>query len=439
MRILKPNDRNSLRSTDLQNKQFKPVEFKLDIHRKLNSSLCVPSLIYSYSVCIGYIRNWFLSKFPEDYFKSVYVEGKHALDEFKRPPGKLVKLPKPTLAIIPQPQWDFDNENLNWDYGDRYRFISMTNDKDVFFKDSKKEIFIGIRPDLLLVNFNFRMKVNTRAKQMDLYKYIQMSIGTDATSGEYVTMDFHFPYDLALQIAHDVGFKVENNKITDILGFLHYLNSHSNVPFTYKIRKDKNLDEFFIRCRNYIHIRQPNDLQVDDGERQGQISSNYIVEYDIQVRFPTPRFYRYFSSKAHQYIKSVDDNGDIKAYYVNYNAIPETNKNNWELYFTIDYEEDDIDKPLLINIKDIFKESDLQKVIDFTNKQAISPALFVDIHLYNDQVEIPIRVDWSRYALTTVGCVKAHVSRIAVYLDKEYVNLQINNLNDYYSNRISSE
>ena len=436
MEILKPTDKRVLKSSDLQKMDLKPVKFTRNIHKKLNSSTCIPSTMYMYSMCIGYIQHWFLSNFPDGYFKSVFVEGKHALEEFKRPPGKLVKIPKPALSIIPQPNWDFDNENLNWDYGTRTNFISMTSDRDVFFKDSTKGLFIGVRPDLLLVDFNFRAKVNTRAKQIDLYRYMQMSLGTDDTIGEYVTMDFHFPYDLALQIANDAGFSINNNKITDILGFLKYLNSHSNVPFTYKIRKDKNINEFFIRHVNYIHIRKPTDIQIDDGERQGQISSNYIAEYQVQVRFPAPRYFRYFSSKAHQYIKSIDDDGNIRAYFVNYNAIPERNIKNWELYFTIDYEDDAIDKPLEIDLFEVIDGSDLKKVIDFVKEQALSPALFVDIHLYNKQSEIPIKINWDKYKLYTVGLVLDHVSRLAVYIDKEYVNTQINNINEFYSNRL---
>lgn len=428
------NGERRLRQEDYD--RLKPVTFGKKMTKKLNGSACVPSNINAYSLCIGYIKNWFISKFPEGYFKSVYVEGKHVFEELKKTPGELVKKPKPALSIVPQPDWSFDNENLNWSYGNMKNMIMRTSGRDVFFRDINKNLYMSMVCDLMLVNFTFRIKVNTRAKQVDLEQYIQNVVGTDSTEGSYVTMDFHFPYDLALQIAKDAGFTVKDNTIDNVLGFLGYLNSHSNLPFMYKIRNINGRNEFFVRQTQYVHIRYPEAIDLDDGERQNHISSNFILTYEIQVRFPAPKFYKYFSYTIHDLIKKMDEDGNIKAYITNFSQVPLIDEHGWEQYFVVDYEDPDTDKPLEIDMAELFKSSDILKVIEFTTKQKLSPALYMDIKLFNANREFDIRIDWDNFKITTIGTVLEKISRIAVYLDKKYVNEQIIYMKDYYSNRL---
>ena len=64
--------------------KFKPLKFGRVQKIKLLSSLCTPSYVHAYSLCIGYMKKWFLDHFPENYFKTIYIEGKHVIDEYKK-------------------------------------------------------------------------------------------------------------------------------------------------------------------------------------------------------------------------------------------------------------------------------------------------------------------------------------------------------------------
>ena len=59
-------------------------EFRARNSKTLYRSICVPSSTQSYSLCIEFMKRWFLSKFPENTFKSIYVEGKNIYDDYKR-------------------------------------------------------------------------------------------------------------------------------------------------------------------------------------------------------------------------------------------------------------------------------------------------------------------------------------------------------------------
>lgn len=423
--------------------RFRPVEFSTVVHKKLMTSLCVPSFVHAYSLCISYMESWFMGKFPENYFKTVYVEGKHALAEFIRHDNQsngLIKRPKPALSITPTPDYSFTNNELNWNLNNSNSHARMTHGRDIFFKDQDKHIIIGVNPEVLMINFNFKIKVNTRAKQVDIYRFILNNIGTTCTEGNYVDFDFHVPYDMMIQLANDIGFEIKDNKILNILDFLDYVNSRSVFPIVYKVRLINGKNEFFIRARNYVHIRYPNEIRLDDGERQGQISSNYILDYEVQVRFPCPRYYRYLSQYEHKKITTLDDEGNIKAYYVDFSSIPISNSKGWQTFSEADLAstKEELHTQIKIEFKELLEDTDLLSIIEFTKMQHLAPELFVDIKAYNNNSELLIDIDWDNYIINTIEPISTEITRIVVYVDRKYLNEQISLRDDYYTTQIGS-
>ena len=65
--------------------EITPNEFeKSNNHSKsLYRSICVPSTTQAYSLCVEYMKKWFLSKFNKNMFKSVKEEGKNIYDDFR--------------------------------------------------------------------------------------------------------------------------------------------------------------------------------------------------------------------------------------------------------------------------------------------------------------------------------------------------------------------
>ena len=51
---------------------------------KLHDYISIPSEVHVYSLGIEYMKNWFLEQFSTDYFKTVYVNGKHIFDDYRR-------------------------------------------------------------------------------------------------------------------------------------------------------------------------------------------------------------------------------------------------------------------------------------------------------------------------------------------------------------------
>lgn len=409
------------------------------IHSKtLYRSICVPSTVQAYSLCIEYVKQWFLSKFNKDYFKSIYVEGKNIYDDFRSlSKVDLIKRQKPSLTITPSFSWDFNDENIDaYPYGmELYTQTGMF--KNSFFSCKETDSYLGIGLETILMPFNFRIRLETRAQQLDLYKFIKMACRVGFTCGEDTNLDFHIPYPLMIQLAKDNGFttteekldgKVVRERINEIPRFLHWLNSHSVLPFLYKHRTLNGNNEFFLRMTNmYVHLR-PTDISADDGEREGQMTNNFAIELSVEVRFPAPKMYAYYSNNEHElntiYSSWFQTGGPVSnCYTFKEIEIPETNRYGWDLYMSTTYEDDDFvltESKLNIDLSELL-EGDIGRCIVDCIEKGISPSIFCEFLFYNGAEYITGNFDWESLKFESDELVRSPNTYIGIYVDKAYI------------------
>lgn len=405
---------------------------------KLLRSLAMPSSIHTYSLCIEYMKKWFLSKFEKNTFKHVHVEGKHAFDDFRTMnKTEMLKRIKPVLSIIPQIDLEFDDEKLDsYPYGGEI-YTMRSKLGDTFYRNRSKDLYIGMSAELHLINFTFKCKYSTKAQQMDAYRYMKLFFRVGYTQGEDVSMDFHVPYGLMLQLAHDEGFEVKDNKIQDVVGFLSHINQQSLLPFMYKFRCINGTDEFFIRLDElYVHIRTT-DISADEGERVGQLMDNYTIELNAQVRFPAPKFYVYYSAKDHTYIKFKKEAESIPAFEVQMLDLPKVNEKGWNQFLTTEYQEEELDKPLEIDFSELFNSGDLGEVIKYNNSIHISSDVCIELRLFNNGKPLDFEMDWNTMILKCPNNPENIITNIAIYVDLDYTNNTLINLRQLKENRIN--
>ena len=403
---------------------LKPITISKLTKKKLNFNLCVPSHIHAYSICVEYAKNWFLSKFNDDYFKTIYIDGEHILSEYFKYDRELsVKREKPELAIMHQEDYNFNNDHIDTTVHTIETSIVRSNMVSPFFKDKTNDLYIKMLMKLMLVNFTFKIKVNTKAKQLDLKNWLAMAFGLGITKGQEIDIDYHIPNDIIIQLAKDAGFKVIDNKVVNIMQFLNYLNSNSVLPFMYKFRCINGKNEFFIKVPGlYIHHRMSPDISLDDGERQGHISSNYIIEFEVSIRFPEPQFFSLYSKKIKESISYVEDD-QLITYASGFNIVPPVNERGWNQFMTTDIIEEDRNKKLSVDFKELFEEnSDIRKVINHVIDLKISPAIFMDIKLYNNNKEVSYNIDWCTLIMESKEILPHVKSHISIYLDTKFFN-----------------
>lgn len=429
--------------------ELRPFDISQIRHSKvLNRSICMPSLVQAYSLCIEYMKDWFYSKFEnKDFIKSEYIDGKYIFDEFRTLSKiDILKRQKPSLTITPTIDWDYNNDGIDsYPYG--LSLYTMTGKfKSAFFNDRTHDVYLGMNMETILMRFNFRVRVETRAQQLDLYKYMKMAHRVGFSDVKDADMDFHVPYPMILQMARDMGFEVEQksdgyDQIKDIPKFLKYLNLHSQIPFLYKHRTINGKHEFFLRMQRLCVNIRPTGISADDGEREGHLTNNFNIELETEVRFPAPRMYAYYSKGVHDLKKvySAWDNHDgAPVTLCTFKAIPiqEENKYGWPLYMSTQYEQSILekDKPLVMDCSQLV-EGEVGEVINYCMETGVSPSIFFDMCIINGGELVKGTIDWKNMVFKSNLPVRTLGSFVGIYLDTNYMNTVLANKRGFYEDR----
>lgn len=417
------------------------VEGPKDIH--LNKYISIPSTVHGYSLAVEYMRDWLLSLYPQDFFKTVHIGGNHAFYDYRKfNKERLHQIIKPAVAITPTLNTDYNRDMVELIQGGLNIYTRRSpHYNDRFFNDFDSNLFIGIQFRQLEMPFNIKMRVRSRAQQLDLLEYTRLACRIGSTQTHFIDMDCHVPYDIMMALALDMGFDLEKDekgiyKISDIVSFLQYLNSHSLVPFNYKLRTINGKCEFFIRIKNcHVHISCLDGITIDDGEKQGSTDYNFHIEFNPVVHFSVPAIYSYYSNHEHRIMgKEI---GDINALYQIVSVRPpEVNEKGWGQYLTTQWIEES--RHLTeIKFEELINNNDLRRVIKHNVDIGLSPAMFMDIKLYNGQRDIDLVIDWEKYRIVINEDVREEVSDIAIYADLNYINNTLSNLDHIDESRFT--
>lgn len=419
---------------------YRKYEIKRINEIHLNHDISVPSTIHGYSLGVEYIQKWFLDKFDKEYFKTIFVGGKSVFDDYRRlSRTELLTIEKPALSINPTLDVDY-----NRDFTDVYsaglkRFARRTCTYDkAFLSDKESNTYLGLHLRQMKIHFNIKVRVKTRPQQLDLLEFMKIAFKIGSTHIDRVDMDFHVPKEIMICIAKDNGFEVdENGKVKNVLGFLQYLNSHSAFPFMYKLRTINGNNEYFIKVPYLqMHISTLEQLTIDDGERQGQLDNNFHVEMNCELLLPVPQFYAYYTD--HTLLLEKKFKRELLGLYnlSDVYQVPEQNEKKWDQLIKTVWDNDEYYLDT-IEFEELINRPDLQKIINHSRNIGISPAVFLDIHVYNNFKRVPIEIDWNNYEIIVKQKLKSKQSNISIYCDTLYVNEQLLVIDKMYDTRIN--
>lgn len=416
---------------------------------QLQESISIPSKVHVYSLGVEYMRNWFLKKFDDDYFKTIYVNGKHVFDDFRRfNREKITKVEKPALSIIPEVDYEYNRDNVDLRLGGldvltrRSRFKQQP-----IIQDPDHNCFLNMIMELVKMNFTFKVRVGTKSTQDDLFNFMKFAYRVGATQKDFVSYDYHLPYEAMLNMAARVGFEVvdppkkDSNRsyarVKNIEGFLSYLNSYSLYPISYKLRTVNGRCEFFMRMPNQCtHISNLDPLSRDNGEREEQIDNNFHIEMTPILSIPCPQQYFFYSEDAIQ--EKFRFKNEIAGLYSFRNIYPpEKDEHGWYRYIYTEYVEENnfVEE---INISELLEGSELYSTIIDLRKVFISPSIFVNIKLFNRYNEKEIEMDWEKMVLKIKDPkMKSDYSQIGIYVDLEYMNNHIKIMEQTDSGRMN--
>lgn len=438
-------------SADTAEKNIKKIiapndEYGFDKVKELHGNLALPSYVHGYSLAIEYIYNWFKNKFDKDFFRGgIYIDGKNVLDDYKRlneyAQKNIVKGQNPRARIAPTLEYDFDREGIDLYQAPPELYLKRSNFQDSFFKDYDRNMFLGFAPRALRMNFAFKVRLNSRSQQLDTFNRMELYFRNGATQSELISVDFHIPKYIMLNIAQRAGFEIVNGEVTNIIEFINYLNNHSELPFLFKLRAINQKTEFFIRINNlYTHIAVKDKLQLDDGERDGKLDFNFHVEMNATLTIPIPHYYAFYSPE--QLTTSVtvkeSEEGCVAIYSINMFDIPEVDEHGWNQAAITDYQTDKGDTE--IDLSSLFNSNTpLGRTINHDMVNGLSPSHFINIKIYRDEDIARIvnfTMDWENRKVIFKSPEPEEILHIVIYYDRVYMNELETEMEHYKQTRV---
>jgi len=414
---------------------------KLDINdlyrqktpRLLRSSIMLPSQYNSYAVCTEFARDWFLDKWPRDKFNSIYIDGSKSFDQF-RMFSKMqdqLKRANPVLAIVPTMDLSHNRNfiDTNMELGGYLRRSRM---EGTVFADQRPEkgLYLAVQFKTIVMNFTYRIRNDTKAQMLDDMEYIKYKHRAGMTENQYIPLDIHVPKKIIAQIAFDNGIATD-----DFSGprnpdeMLHYLNSRSVVPFLYKRVNATGNNEYFMRIENCgVHIKAEMPNGDEAGERQDSEHMAFILDFSIEVEMTAPYCFTYYSQHEQPLIAgdTVQDETAILVMKAVRADLPEVNENGWNRVVRTEYvvEMDDLINPdgIKIEFEELFAGSEILQIINYTRSVALSPSLFIDFIIFNEDGFKSYDLDWDTNTITITDKCTHPGFVIGVYIDLAYVN-----------------
>ena len=200
---------------------------------QLNRNITVAPLHQSYALCIEFMRHWFLQRFQADFFSWIHTDGSNVFGEMSKLDKKQILAhmvdDKATLTIVPTIDDDYNRDRLDQNLFGIDQFINTTKIDKAFFQDPINHRYIMMKMDMMLLNFTFKVRVPSRAMQLDTQKYMKLAFRENLSETDDIDLDYVLPYPMMLYIAKDLGFEIKDDKIVEPIKFLTYLNSRSYI------------------------------------------------------------------------------------------------------------------------------------------------------------------------------------------------------------------
>ena len=449
MKILSNREVESM--LGLHPKDYPILKIERDYKKELKTNLVIPSFNQNFSCAVEFMTKWFYNKFPDDFFKSKYIESSNILEQANRLTRKdMLTIAKPAAMIRASIQdISYNRDQLNTHNYGALTYTNRARYKDAFFFDRDKHLFISIAMEAMKANFTFKMMLPYQGINFDIAKSCTLWFRAGGSEKHYLDMDFHVPNELLEQLAADIGLKnlcPYSGKIIDAVEFCHYFNQRSRLMLEYKFNSGTGTMQYFLKVPHcWFHIKT-GEVQTDEGMRQGHLMNNYTITFDSEVDFVCPKFYAYYSFTQYDLIRSISrlDKNSFIVQNTSLAKIPNTNEKGWpwatrtEYNFNSDKDIADIKAKKLMHIN--FSEllaADLRAAIDMTKAIAISPSVFLDIWVYNGFKVVKTSIDWQTYTINILEPITSMKCHLIIYMDNEYFHEQVTNFKQYSKDRQS--
>ena len=381
-----------------------PNEFRIDDGTPIKHVELMSSSAHTYGNAIAYIENWLINLFPKDFFKTIHVNSKIAHQQIRNTPHEYNKKTKPIFAISPRVDFDdtrfLEGTPLIERRTNLYSNMGLSNLMP-FFIDPAKKIAVKYQLNRTVMYADVIIILSTKMQQLNYMSYLKNATLWDIPMNLKTCFESYLAPELIEMLSQVSGIPIHDEDGTTYT-FLKYLNSHSQYPITHKLQGSSNKKEFY-RFYPVTIDTLLSGLNYDDGERNGQITTNYRITFTVRMEFYSTGFYFLFSNdvKPIEQKELVTSDVIIPVYTDVMLKEDLRLENGWQLFtnvsFQLEKRNDEIEFGEIINVS-------IKEAIKYHLKNSLPLLDLIDIkirrqgHLLFENEDYTI--DWDKLSIT---------------------------------------
>lgn len=389
------------------------------------------SMSHTYGNALAYIQNWIIDLFPKDMFKTIHVNSKIAHRQLRGTTQEFLKKTKPMIVFRPRIP-DINEEKFLQDtllierMTDIYSTYAGTN-LQPFFQDPMKEIAIKYQMNRTVMYVDVSVILSTLMQQLDYFHYIENAVRINHPFMLSTCFESFLPEEMLQVVSDCVGIPIYDGH-GNTKEFLEYMNGKSGYPITYKLTGSTRQREFY----RYYPVNIDTiitDLDKDEGERVGNVMSQYQITFTVRMEFYSTGFYYLFSNKIDD-IKlpqiSPEDSTVIPVFTDVFQKEDLNLRQGWVLYNRGSCRLDDGDTS--VNIDQMFNDS-IREALRYHKMNGLPIFDFIEVKVRKQGVLMKegygYNINWDTYDITFDKQDTYHTYTILICINVEYVNTLI--------------
>lgn len=328
------------------------------------------------------------------------------------------------------------------------------------FRDNVNDITVSYLMNRMRIALDCIMMFDTEYQQTNVYAALINRINQNQIYWMNTATEVFFPKDLVNLISKKANIPVRDPETGLVRKFLNYLISNSKTYFTFKERTSTQSEEFFVYFPETVELVYT-DFQRDDMDKHGDVSSSANIRFTMHSEFNTIGMYRITGEpddvglRANQIIHLDSVEGHkIVPFYTPPNLFGVVNKEGYKLFYSnIFFMDKEIpkNKPDVLDLSSLFKDSSLSEIIAYHEKNGISnDIIFEFIIMKNGEIlnsdsrrgRVDYTIDLEKQKILIYNKDYSTSYRILIYQNNYYVmNLvnRINQLEEKYEKGIKKE
>lgn len=341
------------------------------------------SMSHTYGNALAYMQNWVINIFPENMFKTIHVNSKIAHRQIRSTTHEFLKKSKPMIVFRPRiAGHDEDRFLKGTPLIERQNDIYSTHGSTAFqpfFEDPNHDLSIKYQMNRSVMYVDVVVILSTLMQQLDYYHYLENAVRIDHPFNLNTYFESYIPQDMLKIIGDCVDLPLydEEGSTKD---FLTYMNQNSIYPITYKLQGSSGSKEFYRYYPVTIDTRIT-DLDKDEGDRVGQVMSQYQISFSVRMEFNTTGFYYLYSDNIYKINlpEVYPENSDVIPVFTDVILKEDLNlQMGWHLYnrasYRLETEDDVVEFDSMIN-------SSIRESIDYHIKNGLPVFDFIDIKI----------------------------------------------------------